>query len=209
MDATTSAIATVSGLAGLVVFIAGTVGLAWWMLEPINRAAGSLRAPTRFMLADFLALMILLQVGLAIVGQALDESGSSRSAITMYWLMLSTIAVLTLVLWAASVSVVSRAGILRPVRRLAVIVLLVPGTLAVIMGAPVLLAMLLAAIFAAFRQSIVNEATPRQIPWLVLALAGTGLTVLAMRWLSFWALVGSSYSAALPQGFVEQHGSSD
>ena len=112
-----NAIALIGGLAGLVilaVLFGVTVWLAWWMLEPINRAGGALNAPTRFMLIDFLALMVLLQVGLAICGRALSAQGTSDGAARMYWALLTVVAVLAVVLWLASVSVVSRAGILRP-----------------------------------------------------------------------------------------------
>src|SRR5262245_47481052 len=123
-------LALVGGMIFLAIFIAVVFWLARWMLEPINRAAGSLQAPTRFMLIDFVALMILLQVGLAICGQALSASETSDAAASMYWTLLGVVALLVVVLWGASVSVVSRAGILRPLRRVLVIVVLVPGTLA-------------------------------------------------------------------------------
>ena len=89
---TPNSLAGLTALGGLVllaVFVAVVVWLAWWMLEPINRAAGSLRAPTRFMLIDFLALMILLQVGLAICGQALNASDTGDTAARMYWALLT------------------------------------------------------------------------------------------------------------------------
>lgn len=204
-----NAIAVIGGLAGLVmlaVLLGSTIWLAWWMLEPINRAGGALNAPTRFMLIDFLALMILLQVGLAICGQALDAQGTSDSASRMYWALLAVVAVLALVLWLASVSVVSRAGILRPLRRMVVSVVLVPGALATIMGAPVLVVMLVGAIFGLFRREPTDDWLERQIPWLALAILGVGAVVVAMRRLSFWSLAGSTYGKALeganprPQG---------
>src|SRR5262245_10715823 len=111
---TVGIIAVPLGLVLLAASIAVVVGLAWWLLEPINRAAGSLKAPTRFQLIDFLALMILLQIGLAICGQALAASEAGTAAARMYWLLLGVVAALALVLWSASVSVVSRAGIVRP-----------------------------------------------------------------------------------------------
>ena len=88
------------------------------------------------MLIDFVALMILLQVGLAICGQALSAKRRGDEAARMYWVLLAVVAVLVVVLWSASVSVVSRAGILRPLRRVLVTVVLVPGTLATMIGAP-------------------------------------------------------------------------
>ena len=193
-----NALALVGGLASLVmlaVLLGLTVWLAWWMLEPINRAAGSLNAPTRFMLIDFVALMILLQVGLAICGRALDTQGTSNGAARMYWVLLSAVALLVLVLWLASVSVVSRAGIRRPLRRMLVTVVLVPGALATIMGAPVLVVMLGGAIFSVLRGDPAEDWFARQIPWLVLGVLGVMPLVYALRQLSFWSLTGSTYAS--------------
>src|SRR5688500_11378517 len=170
MEAAASAIGAIAGLGVLAVVIGGTIWLARWMLEPINRAAGALGAPTRFMLVDSLALMILLQIGLAICGQALADEGTREADANMYWLMLFLVVVLVLVLWAASVSVVSRAGIRRPLRRVAVIVLLVPGTLATIMGTPALLAFLVMAISRTLRGERGAEWMSRQIPLAMLGL---------------------------------------
>src|SRR5438094_4833599 len=98
-------------------FFIGCVGwLAGWMLEPINRVGGNLRATTRFMLTDFIGLMLLLQAALAISGRALDSGPlGDRSP---YWILLTLALLLAVVLWLASVSVVSRAGITRLTRRL-------------------------------------------------------------------------------------------
>src|SRR5437773_6709233 len=110
-------------------YIGAAAWLAWWMLEPMNRVAGTLQFSTRFMLTDVIGLMIMLQVPLAIVGRAV-ESGREQNS-SPYWVLVTVFAVLALVLWAASVSVVSRAGITRLTRRLVVILLLVPGALGV------------------------------------------------------------------------------
>jgi hypothetical protein len=41
-------------LAAFAFYVAATAILAWWMLEPINRAGGVLQATTRFLLTDVL-----------------------------------------------------------------------------------------------------------------------------------------------------------
>src|SRR5262245_58146286 len=118
-------------------YITAAAWLAWWMLEPINKVAGVLQATTQYLLTDFLGLMLLLQFALATLGRAID-TGRQRDG-SPYWLLMFLAALLVVVLWGASVSVVSRAGIIRPLRRLAVIVLLVPGALAVIVSLPLCL----------------------------------------------------------------------
>ncbi len=169
---------------GVVAFAAA---LAWWTLEPINRVAGQLRFSTRFMLTDFLGLMILLQGPLAVIGRAID-SDSNESA--TYWLILSIILFLVVVLWMASVSVVSRAGITRLWRRLCVMVVCVPGTLGLIIAWPLTGA---AAVYWV-------QLAPDHLPtYGLIALLLLGLVVLTWmtRRLAFWTLVGSPGEAIL------------
>ena len=195
-----NALGTIAALGGLVlvaVLIAAVVWLAKWMLEPINRAAGSLNAPTRFMLIDFVSLMILLQIGLAICGQALSAADAGDAATRMYWLLLGIVAVLVLVLWSASVSVVSRAGIRRPLRRILVSVVLVPGALAAIMGAPTVLIMLAAGTASLFHREPEISWTVQHLPWLALAVPALVAIMFVLRRLSFWSLSGSTYAASL------------
>jgi hypothetical protein len=187
-------------LIALAFSIASVAWLAWWMLEPVNRAAGSLKAPTRFQLIDFVALMLLLQIGLAICGQGLSASEAGAAATRMYWLLLALTAFLVVVLWSASVSVVSRAGIGRPLRRLIVIVVLVPGTLAMILAAPALVVMIIAGIAGLFRRDPEIDWLQRQLPWTALAVPCAVALVLTLRRLSFWSLGGSTYAATTGPG---------
>jgi hypothetical protein len=180
----------ICGLFGIGILMAGCAWLAWWMLEPINRVAGELQGTTRFMLTDAIGLMILLQIGLAITGRALSGVGDEGAA-TMYWLLLFLMAILILVLWAASVSVVSRAGITRPLQRIAVMVLCVPGTLVVMVALPALAGFSAAgALFFA-----INHENDTWNAGTVLLMAGgclllSGVAILLRR-IAFWSLVGS------------------
>lgn len=193
-------VTTIGALGGLVllaVSLGVIVWLAWWMLEPINRAAGSLRAPTRFLLIDFVSLMILLQIGLAICGTALNVGNARDEAAQLYWVLQAMVALLVLVLWAASVSVVSRAGILRPLRRTLVTVVLVPGTLATMVGGPALVGALVLGIAGLFGNDVEIDQMQRHLYWLAPATLGLVAVVFTLRRLSFWSLRGSAYAAAL------------
>jgi hypothetical protein len=171
------------GLPGLVLYVMAAAGLAWWLLEPINRVAGRLQMSTRFMLTDVLGLMALLQLPLAIAGRAL-EADSEHDAHRVYWFFLAVTIVLAVVLWVAAVSVVSRAGITRLWRRLCVIVLLVPGATAVIILWPIALALLVAGI---------HNRSEGGDPWSwdVLSLPGLLALGIFVRVASFWVLKGS------------------
>ena len=190
------AMGALGGLVLLGLGIAAIVWLAWWMLEPINRAAGSLNAPSRFMLIDVVSLMIMLQVGLAICGQSLSARDAGHFAARIYWVLIAVVALLVVVLWSASVSVVSRAGILRPLRRVLVTVVLVPGTLATMVGLPALLGMVALGIAGHYRPAPEIDWMQKQLLWLSIGTVGVIAGVFVLRQLSFWSLSGSTYSLA-------------
>jgi hypothetical protein len=173
-------------LAAFAFYVAATAILAWWMLEPINRAGGVLQATTRFLLSDVLGLMVMLQVALAISGVALDSS--DRQEVAAYWLMLGVSALLACVLWAASVSVVSRAGIVLPLRRLTVIVLLIPGTLAVVMSIPLVIVLALSGMFDPHGALGLGVWRAYILPLAALGLLLLVGAIFLIRRLSFWAL---------------------
>lgn len=223
MESGVTILAIILGLAVFAVLIGVMVWLAWWMLEPINRAAGALNAPTRFMLTDFFGLMVLIQIGLVICGQALSGRDAGREAIRMYWLLVAVVVFLAIVLWIASISAVSRAGILGSLRRLVVIVLLVPSTLSIMLGLPTLVVLLTVTIVRAIRGEMGGGLPVSQAPLLALGVLGIGIVVPVLRWLAFWSLSGTAPSVALEaahgpvagclgpaplaEGFVEEHGS--
>ena len=182
---------TMLAIGGFAIFAGCVTFLANWMLEPINRVAGVLRATTRFMLTDVIALMILLQVGLGVSGQALSGVETSRESIAMYWLLVALLAILFTVLWAAGVCTVSRAGITNWLRRIAVMVVLIPTTLAVMVTLPGLI------VFLGIQGGrLVFDPTRSEFSGLALlamALACLALAAAAMRWLSYWALAGPAH----------------
>ena len=184
------------GLFVLAVFIVGAALFGRWLLEPVNRAAGHLNAPTRFQLTDFIWLMIQLQVMLGVVLVQIREQVSQQGQ----FVILGLLSLPVVVMWAASVSTVSRAGILQPLRRAVLILVLVPGTLAELMAAPVLV---VAAILAFNSQP--GDWADRQwsnslairLLTLISAAVLAVLWALALRWLSFWVL--DAPSAASPR----------
>jgi hypothetical protein len=185
-------------LCGLGISLVASIFLASWMLEPINRAAGALKLATRFQLADFLGLMVLLQAALGVVGTGLAMEGEGY-----YWVALSLLVLLAVILWVGSVCAVSRAGIMQPLRRLTVMLLLVPGTLAAILALPIALVGTTAAITSQFDGE--NPDMPVRTFSVAMAATLVGLVIVAavVRRLSFWALAATP----LPQGLVKQHGS--
>ena len=186
------------GLFLLLGYFVGTALLAHWMLEPINRAGGHLRASTRFLLTDVFGLMALLQVALALCGAALDAADARADA--AYWILIAVSALLAFVLWAASVSVVSRAGILGPLKRLTVIVLLIPGTLAVVMSLPILAIGLV----TGWEQFVGPHRPVRAGPASVVGLVVVVGLIFVIRRLSFWALAASTPQAVLGPSVAEK-----
>jgi hypothetical protein len=186
-------------LIALIAFAVTSVILGHWLLGPVNRAAGRLNAPTRFQMTDCFWLMIHLQVMLAVAMPWLRETVRGPAI----FLIVGILGLPIVILWAASVSVVARAGITQPLRRAAVVLILVPGALAVIVAVPF------------FFVGLVEAVRPGQVPFLLplryddsqtasrvgqVLLAGFGVVLAAifMRWLSHWVLAISGGSPVTP-----------
>jgi hypothetical protein len=191
------ALGVVFGLLGAGLLLAFCAWLAWWMLEPINRVAGELKGTTRFMLTDVLGLMILLQIGLAITGGALSGNDVRGESVAQYWLLLALMGILVCVLWAASVSVVSRAGITRPLRRIAVMVLCVPGTLAIMVTLPALIGAVAVGVFGVLMGNDLRFVPLPVFGAMVAGCVALALAAFALRCLSYWSLAGSPGAEAL------------
>ncbi len=181
------AVGAIFALGGVVAFIFAAIALCHWLLEPVNRAAGHLNAPTRFQLTDFIWLMLQLQIVLASVIQTVGEGVSQRGLL----IILALLCLPVVVLWAASVSVVSRALITQPLRRAVVILLLVPGALGELVGVPLLVVfsiMLFSNDAVWMWQSRWTDDLPSRVTLVVLVASGLTSAAFALRWLSFWVL---------------------
>ncbi len=188
-------------LGALILFIFVAAYLGRWLLEPVNRAAGHLNAPTRFILTDFLWLMIQLQVMLAVALVQIREQVPQGGQ----FVILGILAVPVVVLWAASVSVVSRAGITQPLRRAVLILVLVPGALAEIVSVPLLVIggyLALTAEAGDWAARTWSESPAVRVIGLMAATAAALVWAVALRWLSFWIMEqpGKSIVAANPPG---------
>jgi hypothetical protein len=175
------------GMFGFGAFVLGAMALGNWLLGPVNRAAGRLNAPTRFVLTDIVWLMLQLQLVLGLLMMYFRDTIPLRPLLVI----LGAWCLMVVVLWAASVSVVSRAGITQPLRRATVILVLVPLALAEIMAVPVLLiatAAVLSPDSAFWRAVNVTGGTGTRVATVV-AVGFTAVVVAFMlRWLSFWVL---------------------
>lgn len=101
------------------------------ILGPVSRAAGALKAPTRFQLSDFVWLLVLLQVAL---GATLQLIGAETRVLFEMFLVYLVFAVIGI--WIGAISFLSRAAITDPWRRAAFILLVMPGTLGVMVCLP-------------------------------------------------------------------------
>lgn len=115
----------------LVLVLAPVVGTL--ILGPVNRAAGRLRAPTRFLLPDFMWLLVQLQLAL---GYCVTFVGVQQRY--FFPLVLGFLTLASLMMWAGAVSFLSRAGVRSNLRRGVFILLLLPATLAMMICVPVL-----------------------------------------------------------------------
>jgi hypothetical protein len=115
----------------LVLILAPLVGSL--VLGPVNRAAGRLNTPTRFLLPDFMWLVVQLQLAL---GYCVSFVGIQQ--IYFFVLVLGFFTLASVMMWAGAVSFLSRAGVRNSLRRGIFILLLLPGTLALMIATPLL-----------------------------------------------------------------------
>ena len=131
-------LSAVGPIVGVVVLFAIAIGvptlIGLFVLGPINRAAGRLRAPTRFQLSDFLWLLVQVQLALAYSVEFVGVKHMWFFALVLGFLLTAAVA-----MWAGGVSFMSRAGVTHPPRRAVFVLFLLPITLALMMTATLLL----------------------------------------------------------------------
>lgn len=121
----------------LVYFVAFSSGLGRWMLQPINEKGGRLRAPTQYLLTDFVWLVLQLQLAL---GFCVSWIGIEQTR--LFPTVLGFLVFAVTLLWLFGVGFLSRAGVMQPARRAMFTLLLLPASLGVMMALPALLVML-------------------------------------------------------------------
>jgi hypothetical protein len=152
------------------------------MLGPLDRAGRIIKASPRFQLTDLIGLMVMLQVGLAATAPLMANEEVKLSS----WFFVLVVIVPITSLWAASVNVVSRAGIVRPLRRIAVMLVLIPATSIVMIALPVCIVALGTAAMKAGRSHAEGWSAEVVVPCLVVLLLTP--VVPGIRWLSHWVL---------------------
>lgn len=103
------------------------------VLGPVNRAGGRLRAPTKFLLMDFVWLLFQLQLALGFSVQYIGVE-----YLFSFVLLLGFLSFASVVMWAGAVSFLSRAGVRSSLRRGLFILVLLPATLTLMVGTPLL-----------------------------------------------------------------------
>ncbi|NUQ65694.1 MAG: hypothetical protein HUU20_24755 [Pirellulales bacterium] len=125
----------VLGLGVLAIVGAVALGVAIWVLHPIDRAAREFRAPMQFTLVDFLCLFLLVQLPMALIhGFLNDQEAGIRWMLDIYaWFGVGSF-------WAASVHALSRAGIRNPRHRAIFLGFVAPSAISGVVVLPVLTA---------------------------------------------------------------------
>lgn len=163
--------------------------LGQFVLGPISRAAGRLKAPTRFMLSDILWLLVHFQI---VLWYCVQYVGTQH-----LFFFLTALAALTLTIlatWCGAVSFASRAGVTQARRRITFILLHLPATLFLMILAPftVVVVYLLKTGFvsAEFRTQLEYMVSLVDISrsQLVVMLAAVPLGALGLRRMANWVL---------------------
>jgi len=124
-------------VAFVVYFVVSASLLGRWMIQPINEKGGRLRAPTQFLLTDFVWLVLQFQLAL---GFSVSWVGIEQQRLFVAILGFLMFAVFTL--WLFGIGFLSRAGVTQPLRRAMFTVILLPATLGVLMALPALVVLL-------------------------------------------------------------------
>lgn len=177
----------------LVLVVSPVVGTL--ILGPVNRAAGRLRAPTRFLLPDFMWLLVQLQLAL---GYCVAFVGVQTQF--FFPLALGFFTLASVMMWAGAVSFLSRAGVRSSIRRGAFILILMPATLALMIVTPLLpvVAYILEQdpleVERLFR---LDGMIPPHAGWLLMAIGGVAIPAIGilLHRLGRWMVRGVTHAA--------------
>ena len=181
----------------LVVGVAVLVAVGHLVLGPVNKAAGQLKAPTRFQLNDFFWLLVQLQLALGFCLRIVEPGEVGPFVVLLGFMTLASV-----LMWAGAVSFVSKAGVTNGWRRGAFVLVQLPATLALMMGTPIFLAVALVMPIKYCSDLIDTSRAPNPTIVIVgaLQLIGIALGLVTSGWLlrrlSLWILAGSRLSSS-------------
>jgi hypothetical protein len=123
----------------LVLPIGLILGAVQWTLGPLMQVARTTKTPSSFLLSDLAWLLVHMQLAMALAMYAFPHALETRVRVMGLFLWCLPGALL----WAASLHLVSQAGITRPLRRALVFLVVVPGMATIVCCAPLLAIQLL------------------------------------------------------------------
>jgi hypothetical protein len=181
LDSLVSVVMGLVGCIGAPLFVlAFVVGAVRWTAGPVLEAAGGSRRPRTFLLTDLIWLMVQMQLAMGLASYAFPAAMPTEGRVVAMVLL----CVPVILFWLASLLLVSQAGILRPFRRAAVFVVLLPGVALTVLGLPLLTLGLLHALGQR------NDASLPSHSSLVVGLQFAVLAAfsLSLRWLARWVI---------------------
>ena len=170
----------------LLIFPGGLVALALFSgmisltLGPLLRANVAGRSPSRFMLTDLIWLVAQLQMVMALAARAFPVDMPSQIRVSALVLLCLPV----LAFWYASLQVVSWAGVVRPLRRAVVFLLLLPGAALMTLCLP----MLALAAIVGLASAASNEPGPHQLALSTAQFALAVAFTVSLRWLANWVV---------------------
>jgi uncharacterized membrane protein len=180
-------IAPIATLTYVILLLALAAWVLEWTLRPLLIAARTSATQRRFMLTDLVWLILQLQLAMALVARVFPASASTTSRV---W-GVSVLSAAVLAFWLASLQAVSQAGVLQPLRRAAVFMIVLPAAIAAFVGVPLLVAAWIVALLfpgpVAFGFGDLWLATVQ--------LAAGALAVILIRRLAMWS-VAESFAAS-------------
>jgi hypothetical protein len=175
----------------ILAFLAGLFGiyrLYRFTFRPLWLIKGTVPGPTRFMVADILVLMILLQPCLALMLITGPEFTPGRICSVIVAVIFS----LTVAMgWHVGVMTLSNYGVMATWRRVVYLLVVGPVTAVACLAAVVELVMLVVCLFRLAAQQSVEPLAER---WQLLAMlsAAIGVAFAAAAWLTRWVARGAA-----------------
>jgi len=177
----------------LVVALCGFLGKL--VFGPLRHRAEMLRAPTQFQLSDFFWLVVQLQVALVYSVRKVGVEQLGYFLVVLGFLLLATVG-----MWSGAVSFMARAGVTQPLRRAVFILLLLPLTLALMIGSSFVVVIMPASFYIDYRVGggllTVYLGSSNLFRSGLFSLAGIAVGIVAatwgLRWMSFWILADTS-----------------
>lgn len=173
------------GLLAMAAFMVLPIWVAYFAIAPLHHLAKGRGRKIRIYVIDYMALLVLVQVALAVCVAGTSD-GLDRGLIPAFVLL----SILLVVLWWAGVDVLSQLGIRQASRRLMMHLALLPGVCGIMVGTAISLGLFIALIAELTEGSGFAQNTAELLAYECAAIACTLVGIWLLRSMGMWIARG-------------------